>query len=418
MYTLRTGLLFRPIEGWPPRSAGLHLVSPAALRALVLRTCQSVHGSRGGMLMPRDGSESEELGSIDIEWGIDMEEMSLTPTTSGGSGQEINYRGRCQDCWGSLIGRTDEHHAWTGIKCRVCGKTVEGSKAAEERCRLTTELLNNAFRMEFGSCPTYDEGPFAFKVFPNLDRLTEEELQSRVTAAISSTTQSQTRSHLTREAFPLGSAGWLFLQAKILLSGAPAKPSLRTRLTVGFPEVDFNDDDSVTTRFDAAGMSQDPDYDRQTWLHVLGSNMRDAMVSAFCCELAMKAICLTFEDIASKSHDLHSLFTHLPEQSQTRVKGDYPEIEAVLLRERQTFGTWRYFERDADGQGMQVMVNPMRAWEIGRAARVFVDEGEIMGLHDRISLNTRQQIQKGYGSRTYNNQVDGSVRGTEWPPRP
>ncbi len=153
-------------------------------------------------------------------------------------------------------------------------------------------------------------------------------------------------------------------------------------------------------------------------LSVLGSNMRDAMVSAFCCELAMKAICLTFEDIAPRSHDLHELFTHLPEQSQARVKADYSEIEAVLLRERQTFGAWRYFERDAEARGMSVMINPIKASELSRAARVILDEAEIMGLSGRISLDTRHRVQEGHGSRRYDNTVDASVRGTERPPRP
>ena len=368
--------------------------------------------------MSSDRSQPNELGSVDIEWGVDMDTMSFTPTRSGASGPRINYRGRCQDCWGSLVGRIDEHRAWTGIRCRLCGETVEGTKAADEEHRLSTQLLSNVFRMEFGSCSTYDEGPFAFKVFPSLDRLTEEELRSRVAASISRITRSQDRSHLTRKAFPLGSAGWLFLQAKLLLSGAPTEPSFHTRLTVGFPQVHFNDDGSVTARFDTAGMSQDPDYDRQTMLNVLGSNMRDAMVSAFCCELAMKAICLTFEDIAPKSHDLHDLFTHLPEQSQARVKADHSEIEAVLLRERQTFGAWRYFERDAEAKAMGVMINPTKASELGRAARVILDEAEIMGLSGRISLDTRQRVREDRGSRSYDNTIDAGVRGTEWPPRP
>lgn len=347
-----------------------------------------------------------------------MDKMSVTPTTPYGSAQAVNYRGRCHDCWGSLVGRTDEHHAWTGIKCRLCGKTLEGSKAAEELQRLKTELANNILGMEFGSLPAYGEGSFAFKIFPRLERLTKEEFESRVAAAISRTSQRQARSHLTRKTFPGGSAGWLFLQAKILLSGTPAGPWDHTRATAGFPEVVFEEDGLVTTRFDPEELSQDPDYERHTVMHVLGSNMRDAMASAFCCELAMKAICLTSRDIALKSHDLFALFADLPEESRARGNVDHPDIESVLLRERHTFGAWRYFEAESDAKGMEVMVNPIRAWEMGRAARVIVDEGEVMGLGGRMSLNRQQDVEENNGSPAYSHQVDGTVRGVERPPRP
>ena len=52
----------------------------------------------------------------------------------------------------------------------------------------------------------------------------------------------------------------------------------------------------------------------------LGSTMTIAMMSAFACELAMKAIRLTRMDEFRKSHDLWQLFQDLSEDSKARMK--------------------------------------------------------------------------------------------------
>ena len=84
-----------------------------------------------------------------------------------------------------------------------------------------------------------------------------------------------------------------------------------------------------------------------------GSTMTRALMSAFACELAMKAIRLTRLDEARKQHDLLALYRDLPEDSRTRMEMDYPGIEAILQKARHTFGKWRYFETKIEGGGIR-----------------------------------------------------------------
>ena len=56
----------------------------------------------------------------------------------------------------------------------------------------------------------------------------------------------------------------------------------------------------------------------------LGSTMTIAMMSAFACELAMKAIRLTRMDEAQKIHDLWLLYSDLPEDSRARMEEGFP----------------------------------------------------------------------------------------------
>ena len=80
----------------------------------------------------------------------------------------------------------------------------------------------------------------------------------------------------------------------------------------------------------------------------------------------MKAICLTCNDEAIKTHDLLDLFRDLPEESRERIKADFPEIEQLMVRARQVFGAWRYFERDVGETGLLALINVERAHAMGK----------------------------------------------------
>ena len=54
--------------------------------------------------------------------------------------------------------------------------------------------------------------------------------------------------------------------------------------------------------------------------------MARGMMSAFACELAMKAVSLTVNDAARKTHDLLCLYDHLPKSSKQRLEFDFPDI--------------------------------------------------------------------------------------------
>ena len=320
-------------------------------------------------------------------------------------------------CWGSLVGRGEVGHPITGIRCRACGRTVTGGGAEAEEKRMFNRMMTNLLNAEFGREAEYGDGPFAFKFFPQMDRLTEDEFERRTASAVGSGARPGRRDRLTRSSFPAGSAGWLFLEAKVLMSAITHDPTPQSRIVSDFPDFDVREDGSLAVRIATEGLSRDPDHYRQRAMKIMGANMMEAMISAFACELAMKAICLTTRDEALKSHDLLDLLNDIPDLSVGRMRADYPEIDDLMEEERQTFGSWRYFERSAGGRGMSAMINPTRALEMAKAARVILDEAEILGLSGRVAIEARQDVEVSGSERDYSYEVTATVRGTEWPPR-
>ena len=120
------------------------------------------------------------IQTIPIEWDWDMDATTISLGFSDGPFTEVALKGRCKQCWGALRGRTDPGGAITGIRCLICGKLLEGSAAAAEERRTSKESDLNAMNMRWGHQPKYGDGPFVQKVFPRLDRLSEQELLGRV----------------------------------------------------------------------------------------------------------------------------------------------------------------------------------------------------------------------------------------------
>ena len=120
--------------------------------------------------------------------------------------------------------------------------------------------------------------------------------------------------------------------------------------------------------------------------------MTIALMSAFACELALKAICLTRRDETRNSHDLWELYSDLPEDSRARIEEDFPEAGSVMENARHTFGKWRYFEVDVGGHGISAMIDTDRAFSLAKVARVLLDEAELMGLGYSVHINATQQI--------------------------
>ena len=346
-----------------------------------------------------------------------MDKRSVTYALEGGAERKVSYRGRCKACWGSLVGRGEVGHPITGIRCRACERIVAGEGAEAEEERMWKEMMFNLLNGDLGREAEYGDGPFAFKSFPHMDRLTEDEFENRVASARHNNAQKIGGNPLTRRSFPAGSVGWLFLEAKILMSAIAHDPTPQARIVPDFPGFDVREDGALAVRISTEGLSRDPDHHRQRTMKVMGANMMEAMISAFACELAMKAICLTTKDEALKAHDLLALFNDLPEASIRRIKADYPGIDDLMEEERQRFESWRYFEKSAEGKGMIAMINPVRAQALAKAARVILDEAEILGLNGRISMEAKQNVQSTGSERDYNHEITATVRGTEWPPR-
>ena len=335
----------------------------------------------------QDGAaDAETLMSIKIEWNVDIESMSHTSfSMADGPERTFGLKARCQMCWGRLLGRTDSSNIWTGIKCRGCGTVLEGGKAKEEYDRMMDESVRNAMSLYLGGSPKYSEGAFFFKIYEPIERIEKAEFSARIAASRSGRAATETRKTLTRNEFPVGTPGMLFLQASLLIEGLSRVSGPQGPVVDFFP-VDLTDDGSIVTHLSLGGVKDDPYY----WEHRLSGNMGATMVasllSAFACELAMKAISITCNDEAVKTHDLLDLFEGLPLTSQSRIKLDFPEIGAVLEQFRQTFDRWRYFEVAAGEKALLLMADHEQSRKLTKAARVILDEASIVGLVPRPAI--------------------------------
>lgn len=65
------------------------------------------------------------------------------------------------------------------------------------------------------------------------------------------------------------------------------------------------------------------------------------------------------------------------------MEADYPGIVAALDAGRQTFGSWRYFETNVRETVAQSLIDTEQARNLGKAARVILDEAEVVGLGTR-----------------------------------
>ena len=127
-------------------------------------------------------------------------------------------------------------------------------------------------------------------------------------------------------------------------------------------------------------------------------------------------ISLTCDDEAKKVHDLMTLYEVLPNESKKRIETDFPDIETVMQKGKQTFGTWRYFEKNLGGQAIQTMIDLKQVRALGKAARVLLDEAETMGLSGKIQAKGKRKGQKVGERMLYRDNIKISVTGTESPP--
>ena len=362
----------------------------------------------------RNDIEKDSIASIEIEWNFDMDKMSTEFSINGGPNiYHWKIKGRCKACWGSLIARTNkETREVTGIRCRVCGKLLEGSDAAVEDSRMSKEGNTNLLNLASGLSPRYGEGPFVQKLFPQLNHYTEQDLKKHIE---SKAAEGNKRGKLTRNHFPVGSPGLFLLQAQMLMDGLadisnPQDPSVAT-----FDDFEFLDDGSVRVYPDLEGIKEDPRYFENSMSKRMGANMTMSMISAFACELAMKAISLTCSDEAKRIHDLLDLFEDLPEESRNRIRADFGEIESILEKRRRTFDSWRYFETNTGEMVLSVLIDKVAARALGKAARVIMDECEIVGLNGSATMNARQSVRQVGQQRTTRHHIDVKVSGSENP---
>ena len=308
--------------------------------------------------------------STTIEWNFDMETTRLSIPALDGQATEFSLKGRCKRCWGALRGRADSERELTGIKCMVCGRMLAGAAAASEDQRISQESFTNAVNLSWGLHPSYGDGPFAWKVLPNFDRQTEQEFVDRITRNKSKYAKSP-KGKITRHDFSPGSPGWLFLQARVLVDGVGYHMGHGDGSIADFPDYDVNPDGSVSVHLTMDGISENPRHKEHDMLRRMGALMGSAMTSAFACELALKAIALTCNDEARKTHDLLELSSRISRkkaQDETLV-ADYPARSKTCLNAVRTyFGKWRYFDAEFGRDTLNAMIDTHGARNSGEVS--------------------------------------------------
>ena len=347
-----------------------------------------------------------------IEWNNDLD-AGISKFSLAGNDMQAKVKWRCQRCWGSLIGRYERDKGWTGLKCRVCGTKLEGEASTDEYERLSREATTNCMNLAFGLTPKYEDGVFVQRVRRLLEPQPPEQVVERVRAKLA---QGRPRRRLTRDEFPLGSAGFLFMQASILMAGVSDFSHPNETSVAGFSDVEVNEDGSLEPRMPLDELKSDPQHTERRLMRRMGTTMTEAMIAAFACELAMKAISLTCNDEASKTHDLLLLFQELPGGSRERIQADYPEIADVIRKGRHTFGAWRYFETSVGEAMIHSMVDVDQARALGKAARVILDEAEFVGITGTASIQAKRHVRMTRDTNIRKDELNLKFNAGETPP--
>lgn len=312
--------------------------------------------------------------------------------------------GRCTCCWGKLVGPRDEDGRWTSIKCRLCGRSVEGEDALSEMGKMCCEKVANLPKVCQGLAAEYrEDAKFVLKIMPDMERNTEH-VNKRIAAKIKAGRRPR---WMSRHDFPGGTAGYLYFQAGIFLAGIESLPRVQSLIPYEDfkfeePRIEVVDDGSIHVL--GVGRFQQPPGPEL--LKRMGWVMMSGMTSAFACELVLKAILITRLDEAKKTHDLLDLYNDLPEDSRTRLKADFVEIEDVLEQGRHTFGEWRYFDTNTGEKVAQTMLDYQKAFKLAKAARVIFDEGEIAGLEGKVKVKVKGNVETDAGDESYQEQVN------------
>ena len=284
--------------------------------------------------------------------------------------------------------------------------------------KMLREAAANLPNVCWGLAAEYrEDAKFVLKILPDMER-NQAHVAKRIAAKIAA---ERRRGWLSRHDFPGGTAGYFHLQAGTFLAGIESLP--REQSVIPYSDLDFEeprildvkvaDDGSTHESGEIAGRFRRP----RALLEGMGLRMMLGMTSAFACELELKAILITRLDEARKTHDLLELYNDLPEDSRTRLKADFAEIEDVLEQGRHTFEKWRYFETNVGGEAMLAMVDYQRGLALAKAARVIVDEGEIAGLGGKVKVDVDSDVKRaeGGGYESCQGSVNLEVTGWEAP---
>ena len=275
------------------------------------------------------------------------------------------------------------------------------------------ETSTNLMNLAFGWKPKYEDGVFVKRVRVPLEPQPHEQVLARVRANSGRAAPPRT---LTRGEFPLGSAGFLVIQASILMAGVSEISHPHEFSVADFYDVEIRQDGTAILKLPVDEFKNDPHPVEHRLIRRMGTTMTEAMIAAFSCELVMKAISLTCNDEASKTHDLLTLFRELPDRSKKRIQEDYPEIADIIGKGRQTFGQWRYFETRSGEAAIRSMTDVELARALGKAARVVLDEAYFVGISAITSVKATRNVRVAGNTRSTTGEFTLKVEAGERPP--
>ncbi len=342
---------------------------------------------------------SEPLTTTFVLWTQEFE-FTLSPSGSqAGKEEEVKVKGRCTACWGGLVVRgKGENGVVSSIECRVCKKELAGEDADNAYRWVLEEAISNVSKTSWGFPPTREDSPFVGRLFLHLPRQTEDEVRERIA---SRTEEKDRRDWLTRTDFPLGHAAYLYLQARLFVAAVSDMYASHDEAVVGFRKAKTRDD---------------PRHDEHDLNRRLGSTMARGMMSAFACELAMKAISLTVNDEAQRHHDLLRLYRDLPEPSRERIEFDFQDMPNVMNNGRHRFGKWRYFE-SGKKEALRAIIDSSLEKALGKAARVLLDEAETVGLRGGVDMKARRDVTDHGDTKRAHYEYHATMKGAENPPK-
>jgi len=331
----------------------------------------------------------------------------------------VNIKGRCAECWGRIVGSRDAAGRWRRIECLVCGRALDGNDAAREADAMEQEAEDNMDAVRIGRPSKYrTDGRFVLKLLPDMAR-DRAKVDERIASSLA---EGQKPGRLTRHEIAPGTAGYLYAQAKAFLAGVENLSEQKSAIALA--DLEFGDPQVLGVKRSPGNGTLKvtgtvPVIHRKPsgreLIGRMGTALIAGMAGAFACEVGMKAILVTRQDEAAKTHDLLKLYLELPEDSRRRLEGDFPEIAEVLGRSRETFGRWRYFEQGIGEGAIRGLVDTDRGWGLGKAARVIADECAVAGLNYEIDIDTTFEFSGQPGDVLTSERVHLKLTGSEGP---
>ena len=334
-----------------------------------------------------------------------------------GPARAVEVSGRCAKCWGPATGTKNGNDQWVSIRCRLCGQALDGENAQHEIASMWREANANLPQARVGRRSEYrEDAHFVLKLLPDMDR-DPQRFRHRTEASAGAP---RGRGWLTRREFPLGTPGFLYVQARAFLSGMESQSHESSAIALS--DFDIGDAQFVdviespadgTVRVSGAAPVRFRKPSHEALMARMGTAVVAGMAAAFACEVGMKAILITRLDKAERTHDLLRLYQALPADSKERLEGDFPEIPDVLNRNRHAFGRWRYFEHNVAEDAISALLDTDRVWELGKLARLIVDECVIAGLGYDVHVQTSYEVVSERGDASVSQHLRLRVKGSE-----